>query len=285
MIDCYRLQAALLLLLLPVIAFGQSGWTKKKGEWYAQTDASFFASDRYYSVAGMENRGNTFSSYALKVYAEYGWTDRLTTIVNWPFLKLQQFSGTEIVAGMGDAQVGLKYALSQKLPIAIGLSVDIPTDDGLLFSQHKEPNELGIIEQINLPTSDGEWNFRPLLAISKSFNGGRSYACLYAALNLRTKNYSHQWQSGLELGQFLFDRLWLIGRLNQQHRFSADNSPGVTFLYGEGTTYSAVNLSLLYQLNSHWRLTAGYQNYVDFLVPLRNMYNGATYSIGLAVEY
>lgn len=229
--------------------------------------------------------GNTFSSYALKTYAEYGWSDRLTTILNWPLLKMQRFTGTGTAVGPGDLQLGVKYALSKKLPIAVGVAVDIPTDDGKLFTQAKEENELGIRERINLPASDGEFNLRANLAVSQSFNKGQTYAGLYGAANFRTQGYSNQWQSGVELGHLLFDRLWVIGKLNQQGRFSDEVNRGVSFLYGEGTTYSAYNVSLLYKINAHWLITAAYQDFTGFLIPKRNLYDGATLSLGVALEY
>lgn len=272
-----------MVVLLPAKA--QSGWTRNQGGWYAQTEAIYFSSNEYFSTEGTRNEGNTFSSYALKAYAEYGWTDRLTVTLNWPWLKMQRFSGTETVAGLGDLQLGVKYGLSKKIPIAVGLAVDIPTDDGRLFAEAKEENELGIRERINLPASDGEVNVRTYLAISQSFNRGRTYASAFGGFNYRTQGYSHQWQSGIELGQLLFERLWVIGKLNQQGRFSEEVNRGVSFLYGEGTTYSAYNLSLLYKINDHLLITAAYQDFTDFLIPKRNLYDGGTFSIGVALEY
>ncbi|MCB0632586.1 MAG: hypothetical protein R2824_32375 [Saprospiraceae bacterium] len=277
--------ALLLLLLIPALTEGQSGWTRNKGGWYAQAEAMSFSSNNYYSTEGMRNEGNTFFSYGLKTYAEYGWSDRLTSIFNWPLLKMQHFSGTGTAVGLGDVQLGVKYALSKKWPVAIGLAVDIPTDDGKLFAQAKEENDLGIRERVNLPTSDGEFNFRANLAVSQSFNGGHSYASLYGGVNLRTQGYSHQWQSGIELGQLLFDRLWVIGKLNQQGRFSDEVNRSVSFLYGEGTTYSAYNVSLLYKVTDHFLITAAYQDFTDFLIAKRNLYDGGTVSVGVAFEY
>lgn len=275
----------LLIITIPVLLNGQSGWTRNSKSWYAQTEAMYFSSNKYYSTEGEQNTGNTFSSMAIKTYAEYGWTDRVTLLLNWPWLKAQRFSSTKTVVGLGDLQLGLKYALSKKIPVSIGVAVDIPTGDGQLFAQSKEENGLGFNERINLPTSDGEFNVRTTLAVSHSFNRGNTYASIYGGTNWRTKGYSHQWQTGLELGQLLFDKLWLIGKLNQQGRFSDTINQGVSFLYGEGTTYSAFNVSLIYKINKHWMITAGYQDFTGFLIPKRNLYDGGTFLIGAAVEY
>lgn len=263
----------------------QSGWTKNKGDWYLQTDASFFSSNRYYSADGELNTGNTFYSYSLKSYAEYGLNDRFTAVLNWPLLKLQHFSVTQTAAGLGDLQMGFKYALLKKLPVAIGISAEIPMDDGQLFAQAKEVNELGIRERINLPASDGEWNFRSYLAVSQSFAGGHTYGSLSGGINLRTRGYTHQWEAGAEVGQFLWQRLWLIGKLKWQNRFGDTINRSVSFLYGEGTTYTAYNFTLLYHLSEHWRLAANYQDYSDLLTPKRNIYDGSSFSLGLAWEY
>lgn len=266
-------------------ARAQSGWTRAKGAWYAQTSVSFFASDRYYSTEGMLNKGNTFRNYTLNAYAELGLSDRLTAVANLPLLKLQNFNVTETVAGVGDLQFGLKYGLFQKLPIAVGLVVDIPTDDGSLFAYAKELNELGFRERVNLPASDGEWNMRANLAISQSFGGGNTYTSWYGSINFRTQGFNHQWQSGLEAGQFFFSRLWLIAKLQLQGRLSDEVNTGVSFLYGEGTTYTAYQLNLLYMLTENWRITAAFHAYGDLLVPKRNIYDGRTISLGLALEY
>lgn len=270
-------------LLLPARA--QSGWTKAKGAWYAQTSVSYFASDRYYSTEGKLNIGNTFRNYSLSTYAELGISNRLTAIANWPWLKLQNFSVTETVAGVGDVQLGLKYGLHKNLPIAIGLAVDIPTDDGSHFANAKEVNELGIRERVNLPASDGEWNVRANLAISQSFDAGNTYVSGYGAVNFRTEGFTHQWQSGLEAGHLLFSRLWLIGKLQVQGRLSDEVNTGVSFLYGEGTTYTAYQFNLLYKLTENWRITAAFHTYSDLLVAKRNIYDGRTLSLGLALEY
>lgn len=280
-----------LLLPFAFILFGlavvsaQSGWTKPQGRWYVQTDVSYFSSNRYYSTEGILNIGNTFQHYQLKTYAEYGVSDRLTAIGNIPWVKLQRFNVTETVAGIGDIQLGLKYALSKKLPIAFGVSVDIPTDDGRLIAQAKEVNELGIRENVNLPASDGEWNLRTNLAVSQSFAGGKTYASLYGAINFRTQGFTHQWQSGVEAGQLLFQRLWLIAKLQMQDRLSDEVNPGVSFLYGEGTTYTAYQLNVLYQFSERWRITATFQDYSDLLTARRNLYDGPSISLGVAWEY
>lgn len=272
-------------IALSIGAQAQSGWTKEKGAWYAQTTIAHFSSNRYYSTEGVLNVGNTFRHYSFNTYAELGLSKRLTALANLPLLKLQSFVGTETVAGVGDLQLGVKYALSKKLPIALGVAVDIPTDDGRLFANAKEVNELGIRERVNLPASDGEWNVRANLAISQSFGGGKTYAGIFGAVNLRTEGFTHQWQSGAEAGQFLFDRLWLIGKLQLQGRLSEEVNSAVSFLYGEGTTYTAYQFNLLYQLTDHWRITAGYHSYSDLIVPKRNLYDGQTWSVGMALEY
>lgn len=270
--------------LLPGV-FSQSGWTKTEGGWYAQTTVSYFTSDRYYSTQGNLNIGNTFRNYTLNAYAEYGISNRLTAIANLPLLKFQHFDVTETVAGVGDLQFGLKYGISTKIPIAFGLTVEVPTDDGRLVAHAKEVNELGFRENVNLPASDGEWNVRANLAISQSFGGGNTYASLYGLINFRTQGYTHQWQSGVEVGQLLFSRLWLIGKLQLQDRLSDEVNTAVSFLYGEGTTYTAYQLNLLYKLTQNWRVTASFHKYSDLLVAKRNIYDGQTFSLGLAVEY
>ena len=282
------LRSPLLLLLcllgLIQINYAQSGWTRPQGTYYLQAQAGFFSSNDYYGTAGDHfPSDNSFQAFQINLYGEYGIHNRLTVLLQTP-LQINSFSNTESVYGLGNIELGLKYRLLPNWPLSFAVELDIPTDDGILFASAKEPNELGIIEQINLPASDGEFNVWSTLAASQSSADGKTFGSVYTRFNFRTEDFSNQWQSGFELGRNLHERLLVIAKVRVQGRFSDMPSSTGSFLYGEGTTFTAAGLTGMYQIADHWRLVGTYNYTGGWLIDQRNSYRGSTFSLGVAYE-
>ncbi len=178
--------------------------------------------------------------------------------------------------------MGAKYAISQQLPISFAIEAEIPTGDGLNFARVQDPVVPG--EQINLPVSDGEFNVWSTLAVSKSLPTGKTYGSLYGQYNIRTEGFTNQYRAGIELGQRLINRIWLIGRLGIQESASDDIETTVSFLYGEGTTYTTYGLTTMADLTNTLKLTASFNDYTGFIADRQNVYDGATWSVGFAWE-
>jgi len=264
----------------------QNGWVKNKNSFYAQASLSTFSSNKYYSTSGqLFDSGSTYQSNALLVYGEYGITDRFTGVLSVPLLMLNQFSTTETVAGVGNLQLGIKYNLLKSFPLALSVDFDIPTDDGVNFANSKTPNSLGMIDQINLPTSDGEFNVWTTLAASQSMVGGKLFATVYGGVNFRTKSFSHQWKSGMELGYLFYNKFYLIGKLGVQGKIGSEEKITSSFLFGEGTKFTSFGITGMYNINKHWKIVASYTDYSDFIIARKNIYDGAALSLGVALEY
>ncbi|MGD1895154.1 MAG: hypothetical protein ACFB15_31740 [Cyclobacteriaceae bacterium] len=279
----YTISLTYLLLLIQTSILAQSGWTREKGGAFVQASVNTFGSNDFYSVTGdLFDQGDRFQSQVLTIYGEYGITNRITGIVNLPLYKSNRFSGTERVGGVSDIRIGAKYALSQKLPISFAIEAEIPTGDGFNFANVQDPIVPG--ERINLPISDGEFNVWSTLAVSQSLPSGNTYGSLYGQYNLRTQGFSDQYRLGLELGQRFIDRLWLIGRLGIQESVSDDIQPTVSFLYGEGTTYTTYGFTGMYSVNDQWMITAAFNDYGGFITDRQNIYDGTTWSLGVAFE-
>lgn len=272
------------LLQFPLQA--QNGWTRPAKGIYSQLALSTFSSGRYYSVAGMLfDQGSTFSSRGLLFYGEYGLSDRLTAVVDLPLLMLNSFSTTESVAGPGNAKIGLKYGLLKSWPLSLAIDLDVPTDNGVRLASTKMPNDIGIIEQINLPTSDGEFNVWTTLAASRSTTQGNTFGSLYLSYNYRTKGFSNQLQAGMEVGHLLWDKFFLIGKAKIQEKLSSSLRQGGSFLYGEGTTFASYGLTAMYKVDAHWRIVGSASDFTDFFfVKRQNIYDGWTFSLGVAWE-
>lgn len=269
-----------------ISANAQNGWVKKKGELYAQAAVSNFSSNKYYSPSGtLLDEGSTFNSRGLLLYGEYGITDRLTAVFDAPIFMLNSFSTTETVGGIGSVKLGVKYGLLKNFPLTFAVDFEIPTDDGVNLSSAKEANELGIVDQINLPTSDGEFNIWTTLAASKSLADNKTFGSIYGRVNIRTQEFSPQWQSGFEIGHLFFEKLYLIGKLQVQGKLAEETSTGGSFLYGEGTTFTSVGLTSIFKINDKWSVIASYADYTDLIVDRKNIYGGGTYSLGVSVEY
>jgi len=271
------------LLLIQINAFGQSGWAREKGGAFVQASVSTFSSKDFYSVTGnLFDQGDRFQSQALTIYGEYGITNRITGILNLPLYKSGRFSGTDRVGGIGDIRVGAKYAIFQQIPVSFAIEAEIPTGDGFNFAQVQDPIVPG--ERINIPVSDGEFNVWSTLAVSKSLPTGKTYGSFYGQYNIRTEGFTDQYRLGLELGQRFIDRIWLIGRLGIQESVSNEIETTVSFLYGEGTTYTTYGLTVMADLTNILKLTASFNEYAGFIADRMNVYDGATWSVGIAWE-
>lgn len=274
-----------LLLFVPKV-HGQSGWVRGEEGSYTQITVSAFSSNNFYSVEGeLDDQGPTYQQFGLQYYGEYGLNKHLTATVDFPVLLINRFSNTTTVAGTGGMRLGLKGRLLKQFPLAAQLELDIPTNGGNNIATTLEANDQGMIEQVNLPTSDGEFNLWATLAASQSLPNGKTYGSMFASLNVRTQGFSPQMKLGVELGHLFADRVYLIGKLQLQDQLTDSDENRDSFLFGEGTTFTYYNLSTFVKISDHARIVASVANFNDWLVARRNLYGGATYLVGVAFEY
>lgn len=264
-------------------ANAQSGWTKGRGELFTKVSYLHFGADNYYNLSGRSMKTARFSQQALGLYGEYGVTDRLTILMDWPFVKTQGFQTTENVWGTGDLKIGAKYALSKKIPISISVIPDLPLAQGNKFAQ----NKMNAFEQINLPTGDGEFNLYTVLAISTSLHPIPVYFNFYGGYNFRTKyessDLSDQLIEGLEVGYNPVQKIWVKSGVRLQQTLSNENAV-VSFVRGEGTEFTSIYGGIFYQLNENWGIDLNYFGYLNQPQKPRNIYTGSVFSIGIVFE-
>jgi len=208
-------------------------WPQPKGKGYFKLSEWWTVFSEHYTDTGAKDPNLTTGVFNTAIYAEYGLTDRLTTVVNVPFLSrnymnnLRSATTNEIIVNgeaintIGDIDLGLKFGLTKgRIPIALTLTLGIPT------------GETGAGSLNALQTGDGEFNQMLQLDAGGGFNLGKLSAYLsgFVGVNNRTNGYSEELRLGLELGVGIFNqRLWLSGRLNIVESFkNGDTAETVT---------------------------------------------------------
>ncbi|WP_277479606.1 hypothetical protein [Catalinimonas alkaloidigena] len=267
-------------MLIAEEATAQSGWVRNKGETFTQLSVSSFQSDRYHNLEGEQLTTTDFAQHHLNFYAEYGITERLSIIANWPFVRAHGFSSTETIWGIGDLRVDAKYGFLQEvLPIAISFAMEAPIARPNRFAE----NEDGL-GSINLPTGDGEWNFWSGIAISGSLDPLPAYINLSAGFNKRTsfegQKFNDQWVANAQFGYQFFQKIWFQLSLGVQNTIGEPKGV-VSFVRGDGTAFTQYGLNLSYELNKAWGIGLQYYNNADFLVDRVNVYESPTLGISV----
>lgn len=273
-----------LAFLLITPSFAQSGWTKAKTEGFYQLSFNRFSSKDYFTLDGEQLATNQFTQNSLVFYGEYGLTDKLTVIANWPLQIWNGFSSTETVNGLGDLRLEFKQALlKQYLPLSISVAPEFPIGKANNFAK----STLNDFESINLPSGDGEFNVWTTLATSFSLPNAPFYGNLYGAYNLRTQydgiSFSDQIGLGIELGYKIADLVWVNSRINALT--SVDDIEVITdFVRGDGSEYTSYSFGAAIPIYQGIHLSLNYRNYADFLFERRNIYSAGTFTLGVYYE-
>lgn len=268
-------------VFLTAESVAQNGWTRKKNTYFIKTAIDLFSSNNYINPGGEKLETNMFRQQALTLYGEYGISDRLTTIIHFPLLKLNSFENTNTVAGVGDLKIEFKYALLTKnFPLTFSVAPEFPTGSRDNFAQSKE----NTFDQINLPTGDGEFNVWSTLAVSHSFHPIPTYVSFSSQYNYRTtyNNFSFrdQVKFNMEVGYKILKKVWLNATVSAQT--SVGKEAGFTdFIRGEGTEFTAVGFGAAYEFMTHWSLSLQSWGYADFVFDRKNLYSAPSFSLGV----
>jgi len=262
----------------------QSGWTKAKNEGFYQLSFNRFSSEDYFTLAGEPLVTNKFTQNSLVFYGEYGLTEKLTLIANWPLQVWNGFSSTETVSGLGDLRLEFKQALLKKyLPLSIAVAPEIPIGKANNFAQSR----LNDFESINLPSGDGEFNVWTTLAASFSLPNAPLYGNLYGAYNFRTQyegvTFTDQIGLGIEVGYKITDLIWINSRINGLTPVN-EVLVATDFVRGDGTAYTSYSFGAAIPIYRQINLTLNYRNYTDFIFDRKNLYSAGTFSVGVFYE-
>ena len=266
----------------------QSGWTRERGGIYVKAGVSTLGSDKYFDMEGQVNpKVKEFNQQMLSLYAEYGITKNITAILNYPYLKLQNYENFEIVAGTGNPQLELRLALYKKIPVvSLAIGVELPISQQTNISQAKFETAPGVRESTNLPSGYEDFNYWSTLAVSSGFGSTPGWATVSGQFVKRGKNYSNQARLGFELGYKWTPKFWTNARLVGLYRIPKSNNASTgNITNGEGTEYTTLNIGVAYEVIKNWSITADYQTYNTFLVSLKNVYSAPFYQIGISAEF
>ncbi len=211
----------LFALVIPACALAGGGWPQKKGQGYFKLSEWWTIADQHYTSQGLIDPNVTIGIFNTSIYAEYGFTDRLTGILYFPVFSRTYTNNLvsnttkeilvpgEALNSIGDADIALKYGLNKpgsKIALAATLKLGLPLGNSAGGTQG------------NLQTGDGEFNQLLQIDAGTGINLGKkvdAYANAYVGFNNRTNGFSDEFRVGLEAGLGLLDKkLWVIGRLD-----------------------------------------------------------------------
>lgn len=272
----------LLILTLETGSSFAQGWAKKKGEGYLKLAENLISSDQYYAPDGSTIDITTIGQYETSIYGEYGFTNRLTGLINFPFyikqtlndVKFKQ-SGKKIpgdeLNGIGDADIGIKYGFFQKSPVVFSTSLIL----GLPLGK-TNGGETGILQ-----TGDGEFNQLLRFDVSHSFYPKPIYISAYSGFNNRTKDFSNEIRYGFEIGFPLkkFIPIFKLNGLSPLKNGKALTSQGS--LFANNVEYLSPSFELNYQLSKQ----IGISGAAAFAFYGKNVLKAPNYNFGAYLKW
>ncbi len=256
----------IIIIVFSTFSFAGGPWPQQKGKGYFKLSEWWIVFDQHFTDQGLIDPNVTTGIFNTSLYAEYGITDRFTTILNAPllsrnFMNNLRSATTEdiIVAGeainrLGDIDLGFKYGLTKpgaKIPIALSLILGLPTGTPVA-------GELN-----NLQTGDGEFNQIIQIDAGRGFNIGKTpaYISAYTGFNNRTKDFSEEFRYGVEFGLGLLNReLWITSKLNAVESFkngATAETVTSTSIFANNSEFSSIAFEASYYVTKKVGISAG----------------------------
>lgn len=226
----------------------QSPWVRSRAGAYLQAAWHFIPAYKSIFDANGDDRPlqRKLSENTFQIYGEYGFSKRLTGVVNLPFryviagkttqLSMQTASG--YVANLGNISVALRYNILQKsIPLSFSLRLDAPAN------AYNAPT--------GLRTGYNAFTVMPMLSAGMGF--GRAYTFAYAGYAYRNNGYSHYInagaEGGLKIGRFWIIAFseWIYSLENGQITLPANNLETSLFVNDQG--YLSVGFKGIYAIN------------------------------------
>jgi protein XagA len=269
--------ATALMTLTCLTTYGGGGWPQPKNEGFFKLGQNMIRSGYFFNPAGEVIPITTTSLYTTSLYGEYGFTNRLTGIVYFPFyvrgtlnrISYRQSGKQEAgdaVNAIGDTDVGLKYAFLAGKPLFASITVllGLPLGD-------TGGGRTGILQ-----TGDGEFNQLVRLDVSGSLGAG-VFVSGYLGFNNRTRGFSDEFRYGAEIG-FTWKKITPILKINSVHSFFNGNAETVqNGVFSNNTEYFSPTVEVNYQWTKH----AGISLSGGFALSGRNILAAPNWSAGV----
>ena len=226
--------------------------------------------------------------FSTSIYAEYGFTDRITGSLFLPFFSRAYFNNTlsqttgellsegEAISSLGDAEVGVTlglfsgpgYSVSTSLKFGIPLGITGGSED-------------------NLQTGDGEFNQSIHLEAGKSFSLGSNngWLSLGAGYNNRTEGFSDETLLSAQLGiTILGGKLTPSIRVeSRQSRFNGNPDLALNFtsVFSNNVEYVSFTPELAYNVNKNFGVSAA----IGIVSSGAVIFASPSYSIGVFYKH
>ncbi|WP_424964034.1 hypothetical protein [Ekhidna sp.] len=263
-----------------------ASWPQPKRGFYFKLNQWWVVYDQFYSETGHIFDSRTRSIGNTSIYAEYGFTDRLTGIVYFPFFSkhtlFEQKNATngnvieegDKVSGVGDSEITLKYALLTDNPIIITTSLVL----GLPLGQSDGGYDG------SLQTGDGEFNQMLRLDVGGSMKIGKHYPYFLAfgAYNNRSSGFSDEFRYGLEAGISLGILTPLIRFMSVQSLYNGSLNESLFGTYLSGNNYESTIISpeLIINFTDKWGLALNYTKPLSGQLSLAS----ASFAVGIFLD-
>ena len=244
--------------------FAGGGWPQAAGRGFFKLSQWILVSDQHYTDSGRLDPNVTQGIFTTSLYAEYGFTDRLTGILYLPLFSRTYFNNTisattgevltpgEAINGLSDADISLKYGLIVNKPVVLSatLTLGIPLGESSGGSAG------------NLQLGDGEFNQLIQLDAGTGFKIGKqnAYANAFVGYNNRTNNFSDEIRFGVETG-ITFGKLTTIFRLfGIESLQNGDLEAGInsTSIFANNSEHLTFAPEVAYQVTEKWGVSAGF---------------------------
>lgn len=265
------------------------------GPWPSLKNGGFFklsqwwvVADRHFTDTGLTDPNITSAIYNTSIYAEYGFTDRLTGVLYFPFFSRALFnneiSGTtgelinpgEAINSIGDTDIALKYSIIVNKPVVLSASLYFGLPLGI-----SSGGSAGTLQ-----TGDGEFNQMLQIDLGTSFSLGNLsfYSSAYGGFNNRTNGFSDEIRYGIEGGATFADsgittilRLYGIKSLKNGNNTDTPNS---TSIFANNSEHFSISPEIAYQINEQWGVSATYAQALSGRIIFAN----PSYSFGVFLK-